>query len=112
MKNLLKKVGFAAVLFMSTTSVAFAAGNTITNPLKWDSVTGLLSGIGVFLIELSIPLVTIMILWGAWQLLMSAGDPAKVKAGKQTIIYAILGFVVVLLASSIPMVIDSIISAE
>jgi magnesium-transporting ATPase (P-type) len=60
------------------------------------------------LFYLAIPLCTVMILVGGYQILVAGGDPAKFKTGRQTILYAVIGFVVVLLASSVPYIIDSI----
>lgn len=52
---------------------------------------------GVYAVSLvAVPL---MILWGGFQILTSAGDPEKLKNGKQTILYAVLGFLIVLAAN-------------
>jgi hypothetical protein len=73
----------------------------INNPLGFDDLTSLLVFIGGKLFILSIPIVTVMILYGAFQILTAAGEPAKIEIGKKTIWYAIIGFGVVLIAGGI-----------
>jgi hypothetical protein len=49
-----------------------------------------------------------MVLWGGFQMMTSAGDPEKFSTGRKTIVYAAVGFFVVLLANSVATVIQSI----
>ncbi len=79
----------------------------INNPIKFNNLTDLLVFIGGQLYLLSIPIVVIMILYGAFQILTAAGEESKIQIGKRTIKYAILGFVVVLVAGGIADLIKS-----
>ncbi len=54
---------------------------------------------GVYWIALIVA--PLMILWGGFQLLTAAGDPEKLKNGKQTIWWTVIGFLVAYLASGI-----------
>ncbi len=54
------------------------------------------------LFTIAIPLTTIMVLWGGFKIVTSAGDPEKAKEGRKTILYAAAGFAVILLAKAIP----------
>ena len=81
---------------------------TLPNPLACTSTTPgssqvfcILDKILTVLFNLSIPITTIMVLVGGFQILTAAGDPEKFKTGRKTILYAVVGFAVVFLANSI-----------
>lgn len=49
-----------------------------------------------------------MVLWGGFQVMTAAGDPTKLKNGRDTILWAAIGFLVALLASGFVDFIQSI----
>lgn len=59
---------------------------------------------------LSIPITSIMVLWGGFQILTAAGSPEKVKTGGKTVLYAAIGFAVVILSRAVTYLITDIIS--
>lgn len=63
------------------------------------------------LIILAAPIVTIMVLWGAFQILTAAGDPEKFKTGNKTIMYAAIGFAIVLVSDGIAYILRDILGA-
>lgn len=54
------------------------------------------------------PIASIMVLWGGYQIMTAAGDPEKFKTGRHTILYAAIGLVVLLVANSVPALIQGI----
>lgn len=80
----------------------------ICNPLGTDTFEGLLDVITNFLFLISIPIVSIMILYGGFKMLTAAGAPDKIEAGKKTIIYAVVGFMVIILARGAALIIKDI----
>lgn len=54
-----------------------------------------------FLFDLGAPIASIMVLWGGFQIMTAGGDPEKFRKGRQTILYAAIGLVVILLAQSV-----------
>jgi len=54
------------------------------------------------------PIVGIMIIIGALQILTAAGDEEKFKTGKKTVLYAVIGYAIILLASGISFIIQEI----
>jgi hypothetical protein len=88
-------------------------GQTLPNPLgEGTTISSLLSRIMGYLLNLAIPIATVMILYGAFQILTAAGDPKKAEDGKKTIIYTLVGFAIILLASGIPYIIKEILGAS
>lgn len=56
-------------------------------------------------------LTTIMILVGAFQMLTAAGNPEKIETAKKTILYAVIGFAVVILAWSADTIIKGVLES-
>jgi hypothetical protein len=61
---------------------------------------------GIFI--LANPIAVIMILIGAFQLLASGGSPERVTKGRKTILYAVVGYAIVLLAQGLVLIIKEI----
>lgn len=80
---------------------------TIENPIKYNTVTEVVDAIITFIMIVSFPLLTGAVLYGGFLMIAAAGDPAKFHKGWQTIVYAIVGFIVVLLAKGIVMAIQN-----
>ncbi len=85
----------------------FAAIDLI-NPLPCETFIECAESVASNLWIIAAPICTIMIIWGAFQMLTAAGDPEKIKTAKKTILYAAIGFGIVLLASGIPGLIKEI----
>jgi hypothetical protein len=94
------------------TKGAFRPGEGLPNPLKFKTVEDLLDGIADFLLTISIPVATIMIIYGAFQILTAAGDPEKFKTGKQTILYAVIGLAIILLFKVIMALIKNLLGVQ
>lgn len=73
--------------------------NTLPNPLNIYTINDLLSKIFEALTIIAVPIVTAMVLWGAFKIITSAGDPGKVKEGGRAILWAAVGFGILLLAN-------------
>jgi len=82
------------------------------NPLKIETVGQLIQAIIKWLFVISIPLAVIMILYAGFILVTSAGNPASATKAKQIILYTLIGFVIILLANSIPYLINELISGK
>jgi Type IV secretion system pilin len=87
---------------------AHASGSTMSidlklfNPLKADqTIPQLISRIFTALVYLAAFIAPIFIIYGAFQMLTSAGNAEKFGTGKKTILYTVLGFLVVLGAKGI-----------
>ena|SRR3989344_8563350 len=106
---------YAAVMSLNT---AFAqtqpcdnSGDGIRNPLTSCTFEDLMNTVADWLVLLAIPIVSIMFLYGGFQMMTAAGDPGKIEKGKHTLTYAVWGFVAVLLAKGAALIIKEIIGA-
>ena len=72
----------------------------------------LLSNIVNFLIKLAIPISAILIVYAGFLYITSAGNEEKIKTAQKALIWAIIGFAVVLIASSVPAIIQEFLSEE
>ncbi len=81
----------------------------LPNPLgSTNTLTQLLDKILDGLLVLSIPIMTIMVLYGAFMIMSSASNPGKVETGKKTVLYAAIGFGIFLFAKVIAIIIRSV----
>lgn len=110
MTQLLKNILVKAVL-ASEGGGAGGFGTELPNPLGTTSAAAVLQKIITYLITISIPIVTIMVLIGAFQILFAGGDTEKFATGRRTIIYAAVGFAIVLAGTGIIAIIKELLSA-
>ncbi|AKM77959.1 MAG: hypothetical protein UX49_C0050G0005 [Candidatus Wolfebacteria bacterium GW2011_GWC2_46_275] len=71
---------------------------TFGSPFGNATITDVLNRIIDYAILVVSPLAAVMILYGAFQIMASRGDSKKVVAGRQTILYALGGLTIVILA--------------
>src|SRR3989344_5664602 len=69
-------------------------GETLPNPFGIYTIQDLIDRIINALIVIAIPLVAIMVMYGAYKIVLSQGDPKKVKEGRDIIIWAAVGFAI------------------
>ncbi len=88
-------------------------GGSLTNPFAnaCPTIEQCANKIIDLLIEVSIPIVAIMVLYGGFQIMTAGGDPEKFKGGKNTILYAAIGFVAVLAAKGVVGLVKAIFGA-
>ncbi len=115
--NIIKKytgaaAGFSYLIF---TAIAFAQSNSappLTNPLSVNGSNPTLEtvrdNITAFLLVIAAPICGIMVIWGGFQMITARGNPEKFSEGKKTLLYAAIGFVVVIFASSVVPLLQSI----
>jgi hypothetical protein len=106
---------FSGINFSGTGSAARGSANfgptgTLPNPLGISTVGELVDKLSTALITLAVPVVTGMIIWGAWKIASAGNDPKRFKDGGDIIKYAAIGFCLLLLASGITSIIQSLFS--
>jgi len=87
----------AGILILGKSALAQQGGLEIPNPLSCNDIGCALYRIATFLLDIATPILTIMILWGGFQILTAAGNPQKLEQGRKTLQWAIIGFAIVLI---------------
>lgn len=85
----------------------------IPNPLEGEcnQLNCVIAGIISKLARLAIPVVVIMVLIGGFQILTSGGNEEKIRNGKTTLWWAVIGYIVILLANGLVLIIQSILKS-
>ena len=113
-KNLSKtKIALLAILVFSLLLISISFAIDIENPIASTSdIYTLVIKILNFLIILAIPLSAILIVYAGLLYIISAGNAEKIKTAQKTLIWALIGFAIVLIAKSIPFIIEEFLSGE
>lgn len=77
-----------------------------------DDIPGLIESITAWLIKIGGVLAVGMIIWGAIQMITAAGSPEKFSDGKKTILYTVIGYVIILIGYGVVSIIKAILTVE
>jgi hypothetical protein len=80
----------------------------LENPLRTDDPIELLGSIVDWLIIAGAPIAVVMVIYGAFQIMTAQGDTEKFTSGRKTIVYAIVGYGIIICAWGIVAVIQSV----
>lgn len=112
-RNAIVIVGTLSLMVFAVSALAAISGTSgdqsisLTNPLSCSDFGCVAKGVISLLADIAIPICSLMVLWGAFELITSAGNPEKVKTGGRTILYATLGFAAIIAAKYVvPLIID------
>jgi len=81
----------------------FAAGSTATinNPIDSETFAELVQMVVDWILNIAMVLAPLVIVYGGFTYMTAAGDTGKITQAKNIILYAVLGFMLALLASSL-----------
>ena len=112
----------SSLLLLLSARIAFAQSTPITlcDPLSGngcnyggETFTSVLGNImGNLLLPIGGPICGILVIVGGFQMMTAAGDPEKFSKGKKTLLYAAIGFAVLLFATSVPPLIKNILTGQ
>ncbi len=103
-----KRVTALCVTLTAVPFVARGAAIELQNPLNSGDVFELIQTIISWLIAAGAPIATIMIIIGAFQIMTAQGDPKKFTTGKNTILYAALGYGIIFIGWGIVGIIEGV----
>jgi len=97
MKNPFKRIIYQRILLFFPVTI------TVENPLgpETKEVSQIIGEITGWLLRIGAPIVTIMILWGAFQIMSSGGDTEKITKGRQIITWTVVATIILLLSGGI-----------
>lgn len=78
------------------------------DPLKGAKLIDILNRVLSWGMTLATFVVPILVIIGAFQMITAAGDPEKFKKGQKTILYTVIGFIIVSMAKGIAMIARSV----
>lgn len=84
----------------------------ICNPLKYGNFEDLINAIIVFIFNLGLVVAPIMFVISGILFVTSAGDPGRVKTAKNIALYTAIGFAVILVASGLIKVLQSLLGGS
>ena len=84
---------------------------TLINPLgEKATIIGILDNIFTKALEIVLVIVPIIVIIGAFQMMFATGDPEKFKKGQKTILYAVIGLIIVAMARGIVAIVKSLLT--
>ena len=100
--NYYKLLFFVVIFSFVLSGIVFAketactGSNCLTDPFGGKKIFDIIQSIIGYLIKIGAPILAIMVIYGGF-LILSAGDsPEKVKSGKDVILWAVVGYTIVL----------------
>jgi hypothetical protein len=101
MKNTQKTILSLSLCFVLFFVCSFVLADTVTipNPLPVATLKDLIKTVADFIGQLALVLLPLFIVWGGLRILTAGGDPNAVKAGREIILWAVVGFLIAKLAS-------------
>ncbi len=114
-KRLLFSIAIASVILIQssgTVTLAQSAGDIkLINPLGENATfIELLQHIFTEATKIIAVIVPIIVIIGAFQMMFARGEPEKFITGQKTILYAVIGFVVILMANGIVSIVKSLLT--
>lgn len=84
------------------------SGIDFASPIGIYNIFDLVDRIINWLIILASPILVIMILWGAFLIMTSGGQPEKIKQGGKAILWAAVGYAILLTAKGIGFIVGQL----
>lgn len=119
------KIKLLSLLFLTAIMLSFgtlvyaqqAPSNTsgsidIPNPLKVNSISALIDRLLTYVITIATILLPLAIIYAAYLFMTSGGDPEKVTEGRKTILYAVLGYALILISKGVAMIVAEILGGR
>lgn len=102
-KTLVKRLAFIFFFAIILISAQSALALTILNPLgdNGSDIPTLISTIAQWLLKIGSVIAVIVILWAALVFMTSGGNKDRITTARQTLWYAIIGLVILLLATGV-----------
>ena len=77
----------------------------LDNPLGTSSIMQIINNIIDYIIYISVPILTILVLVGGFQILTAKDSAANVTKGRKTIQYAAIGFAIIIISKGVALVV-------
>ncbi len=96
-------------LFLFKARGAYATTIGLQNPLNVGSIPDLIYAVlDWFVLAVGPAVAVIMIIYGAFNILTAGGDPKKFELGKKSILYAVVGYGIILIAEGVVLIVQKL----
>ena len=122
MKSTLQRLAVSAVLFLSGASIARAASptpasgsaNTIQSPVNplFSDIGSIFSTLSAFILPVATLAFLAMIIFGGFTYLTAAGNADKEAMAKKILTYAVIGFIIILVAPVVVGIISALFGVQ
>lgn len=85
---------------------------SLINPLTCNTVGACVCRLAAALFTIGVPIAIMMVLVGAFQFMLAAGNPEKASSARKTIMYAVIGFVVLLVSRGVILAVYQILGGQ
>lgn len=82
------------------------------SPLGQSSFMDVLNTVLVTAIKIAAPIASLMVIYGAFKILTAGAKPENLKEGRQIIFWAIVGFIIILVAGGITSVVTNFLGVQ
>lgn len=97
-KKTLYRTGGAVAATAASAQVALADAVQVPNPITKGDLGGVLSGVVNALLIFAAAVAVLFLIIGGFRYVVSTGNPDQVESAKKTILYAILGLIIIFVA--------------
>lgn len=109
----MKKFIFLTFLIICFGFSFYALGFSFGNPIPTiKTVTDLVNEILKFLFNLALVICPIIIVYAGFLYITAAGNPQKIETAQKTLVWALIGLAVVLVASAVPNIIKNVLYGD
>lgn len=102
----------AAVALALSTGTSLVQAESIKNPIQAEEFKDVIAAIADWAVAIAVPLTVLAALYAAYLYLFSGGNPDRVKQAATALTWAVVGFIVVLLAKGLAELIQNILQVK
>lgn len=96
MKRIYTCINFWLLAVLLSVPVPAFAQTKITNPLRADSITGLIADILDAVLILAVPVIVLFIIYAGFLFVTAGGDEQQIETAKTTALYTLIGAAIIL----------------
>lgn len=107
-----------AVIVLSFAGLVFAVESPgsqsieIPNPLKVISISALIERLLKYFTTIATILLPMAVIYAAYLFMTSGGEPDKVTSARNTILYTVIGYVLILISTGVAMIVTDILGGK
>jgi hypothetical protein len=107
-------ITFSFVLgnFVLAVTPSCPGGSTLCDPFGGKTIFTIIQNIIGYLIKIGAPILAVMVIYGGFLILTAGDSPEKVKSGKDVILWAVVGYTIVLCSWGVIYIMGEIITGK